>query len=240
MTHSQSDTLPGNKSETHSLRGVKGQCHVGQTKGGTHSDCQPVDYRTQETRPLPHSSSSSCLCTCPRKPPPQAPPLRPALPPHSPKLAPSTPPPPHGTSAPGIWVLPRLQVVGERCQLPPSADAQPCASFLAFLHVEPWTDASITTSSTHPLPVSWAVEPQSHSPGCGIGDLTPQGGAGRHWKDDLPTLHPSGQLMPTASWSSGWHWAGSRAPAPSREPHPASGARVAGCPPPAESTGPSQ
>lgn len=107
--------------------------------------------------------------------------------PYTPKLAPST-------SAPSIWVLSWLQVVGERCQLPACAYAQPCASFLAFLHVEPWTNASITTSSAHPIPASWGVTPQSHSPGCGTGALTPQGKAAEHREDTVPMSRPDSIL----------------------------------------------
>lgn len=62
--------------------------------------------------------------------------LRLHVPKESPPPALPAPPLPHGTSAPGIPVLPWLQVVGERGQLPPCANAQPRASFLAFLHVK--------------------------------------------------------------------------------------------------------
>lgn len=87
-------------------------------RGGSHSDASQWASEPE----TPHFPFFLLLCPhVPRKARPPAP----------------HPPQPHGTSAPGIWVLPWLQVVGECGQLSPCADAQPRASFLAFLHVKP-------------------------------------------------------------------------------------------------------
>ena len=75
-----------------------------------------------------------------------------AGPPSSPRLPPlqASASPQPCTSAPGIMVQPRLQVVGERGQLAPRADAQPRAALLAFLHVQP-----CNTQQGHQQPWGW-------------------------------------------------------------------------------------
>lgn len=172
---------PGNKHEACPLRGEKGQCHgfhVGQANSDSHSEASQWSAGPRKECPPPPSSSSSCLCAGPRKSRPQG---------STPQARPAGP---YSTSAPGRWVLTGLQVVGECCQLPSRADAQPCASFPAFFHVEPWVDTSIITSSAHPNPASQGVAPQSHSPGYGTGALTPQGRAAGHTVDAIPEPTP--------------------------------------------------
>lgn len=133
---------------------------------------------------------------------------------------PRKPRPPPRTSAPGVPVQPWLQVVGKCRQLAPRVDAQPRAAFLAFLHVQPCGNNSVTTSPAA-LVVKRGLEHSSLR--------QPLGTMGM-WERPSPGTTPDAPgnpwLLHNTSWCLGGHQAGGTAPAPSQKlrqapaPHP--------------------